>query len=251
MIEYDSFASLPTSGLHHVLCELSHRKLHLLTAALLRRVWDDLPSEHTRIAVEATERFADGRISPHVLARLRSTDVLDSCETLWLSPYGDDLDELLIGHGYQCCPACDAHAAEYEVRVARSGKGLRGVVNAIEEPAWIATQAIRRAREIAAWKASGPDRDLAEQAEMEAQFRLLRDIAGPRWIDPRWPRWRTSDVLGLARSIYCDRAFELLPILGDALEEAGCDDNATLSHCRSGIDHVRGCWLVDLVLGLG
>src|SRR5262245_46934463 len=95
------FDSLTTSELHYKLCELSDRKLHLLTAAFLRRVWDDLPSDHTRIAVEATEKFADGRITAEELARLRSTDLLDSCETLWAD--SGHLDENLIGAGCECC----------------------------------------------------------------------------------------------------------------------------------------------------
>jgi hypothetical protein len=50
-------------------------------------------------------------------------------------------------------------------------------------------------------------------------------------------------------AIYEERAFDRLPILGDALEEAGCDNPAILSHCRDGGDNVRGCWVLDLLLG--
>jgi hypothetical protein len=64
------------------------------------------------------------------------------------------------------------------------------------------------------------------------------------------PRWRTTDVLGLARGIDEDRAFDRLPILADALTDAGCDHEEVLAHCRSPGPHVRGCWVVDLVLGL-
>ena len=59
----------------------------------------------------------------------------------------------------------------------------------------------------------------------------------------------TPDVQGLARAIYDDRAFDRLPILADALLDAGCDDDDILTHCRSARPHVRGCWVVDLVLG--
>lgn len=62
-------------------------------------------------------------------------------------------------------------------------------------------------------------------------------------------RWRTADVLGLARAISEGRAFDRLPILADAPMDAGCDDDAILAHCRSQGPHVRGCWVVDLVLG--
>jgi hypothetical protein len=63
------------------------------------------------------------------------------------------------------------------------------------------------------------------------------------------PRWRTADVVGLARGIYEDRAFDRLPLLADALMDAGCAEEQLLAHCRSDGPHVRGCWAVDLVLG--
>ena len=56
-------------------------------------------------------------------------------------------------------------------------------------------------------------------------------------------------MLGLARGIYEDRAFDRLPLLADALMDAGCADEQILAHCRSEGPHVRGCWVVDLVLG--
>lgn len=63
------------------------------------------------------------------------------------------------------------------------------------------------------------------------------------------PAWRTDAAVGLAHSIYADRAFDRLPILADALQDAGCEDEAVLAHCRGDGPHVRGCWVVDLVLG--
>ena len=56
-------------------------------------------------------------------------------------------------------------------------------------------------------------------------------------------------VVSIAAAIYADRAFDRLPILADALEEAGCTNADVLLHCRQPGDHVRGCWVVDLVLG--
>ena len=79
---------------------------------------------------------------------------------------------------------------------------------------------------------------------------LLRDIFGnPFRPVAAEPRWLTSDVVALARGIYDDRAFDRLPILADALEEAGCDHPDVLSHCRGPGPHARGCWVVDGVLG--
>ena len=63
------------------------------------------------------------------------------------------------------------------------------------------------------------------------------------------PAWRTSAVIALAREMYESRDFSAMPILADALQDAGCDNDDVLSHCRGPGPHVRGCWVVDLVLG--
>ena len=63
------------------------------------------------------------------------------------------------------------------------------------------------------------------------------------------PSWLTSAVVGLARGVYADRAFDMLPILADAIQDAGCEDEHLLGHCRRPGPHVRGCWAVDLLLG--
>jgi hypothetical protein len=73
------------------------------------------------------------------------------------------------------------------------------------------------------------------------------DIQRPIVLEPSW---RTEGVVGLVSSIYAERAFDHMPILGDALEDAGCADDDILGHCRWGGPHSRGCWVVDLVLGL-
>jgi len=66
------------------------------------------------------------------------------------------------------------------------------------------------------------------------------------------PFWLTSDVVALASGIYEDRAFDRMPILADALQDAGCGNEDLLTHCRdTTATHVRGCWVVDLVLGKG
>lgn len=63
------------------------------------------------------------------------------------------------------------------------------------------------------------------------------------------PRWLTSTVIDLARSIYDGRAFDKMPILADALMDAGCNNQEIIEHCRGESEHVRGCWIVDLLLG--
>jgi hypothetical protein len=62
------------------------------------------------------------------------------------------------------------------------------------------------------------------------------------------PAWRTETVVALATAIYAERAFDRMPILADALQEVGCDNDDILTHCRGDSPHARGCWVVDLVL---
>ncbi len=86
------------------------------------------------------------------------------------------------------------------------------------------------------------------------QADVLRDIIGPLPFRPValnlcWPSWNHGTVPALARRIYDERAFHDLPILADALEDAGCTDEDILMHCRQPGEHVRGCWVVDLLLG--
>jgi hypothetical protein len=82
---------------------------------------------------------------------------------------------------------------------------------------------------------------------------LIRDIAGNPFRLTSVPRlalaWCDWTPLKIAQVIYDDRAFDRLPLLADALEDAGCTDADILSHCRTPGDHVRGCWVVDLLLG--
>jgi hypothetical protein len=80
---------------------------------------------------------------------------------------------------------------------------------------------------------------------------LLRDIFGNPFRPVAFdPAWRSESAVALARTAYDTRNFSLLPILADALEEAGCDHPDVLAHCRQpDATHVRGCWVVDGVLG--
>ena len=86
--------------------------------------------------------------------------------------------------------------------------------------------------------------------EGSAHTKIARDIFGnPFRPIALVPAWRTATVISLAQAIYDGRHFDRLPILADALEDAGCTDAAILDHCRQPGEHARGCWVVDLVLG--
>ena len=79
---------------------------------------------------------------------------------------------------------------------------------------------------------------------------LLRDIFGNPFRPARFdPAWRTSTAVALASQMYESREFSAMPILADALQDAGCDNDDVLNHCRGLGPHVRGCWVVDLMLG--
>jgi hypothetical protein len=102
------------------------------------------------------------------------------------------------------------------------------------------------------WRSEGEAWRAKEPVEYLAHCQLLRDILGNPFRQVTLnPAWQTSTVTALAQAIYTDRAFDRLPILADALEDAGCDNADILNHCRqpSPTEHVRGCWVVDLVLG--
>jgi hypothetical protein len=90
----------------------------------------------------------------------------------------------------------------------------------------------------------------AQQTEQKYQAALLRDIFGNPFRPITFsPSWRTDTAVSLARQMYDRRDFSAMPILADALQDAGCDSEDILSHCRGDGPHVRGCWVVDLILG--
>lgn len=100
---------------------------------------------------------------------------------------------------------------------------------------------------------SGLPRERVEELIREdetIQATLLRDLFGNPFRPVGFsPEWRTDTVAALARQMYDSRDFSAMPILADALQDAGCDNDDILNHCRSGGVHVRGCWVVDLALG--
>jgi hypothetical protein len=91
-----------------------------------------------------------------------------------------------------------------------------------------------------------------QEAERVLQCEMLRDFFGtpfrPVFVEPSWLTWNDGTVPRLAQAIYDERAFDRLPILADALVEAGCTNADILGHCRGSGPHGRGCWVVDLIL---
>jgi hypothetical protein len=85
------------------------------------------------------------------------------------------------------------------------------------------------------------------------QAELVREVFGnpfrPSRADAHWLKWNGGTVRALAEAAYDSSDFGLLPVLADALQEAGCADVNVLNHCRKDGNHVRGCWVLDLLGG--
>lgn len=98
------------------------------------------------------------------------------------------------------------------------------------------------------WSAATATNDIP--AEWHAQSNLIRDIFGNPFRPVSFAsEWQTGTVVALAQTMYDEREFGNMPILADALQDAGCEEASILDHCRLPGPHVRGCWVVDLVLG--
>jgi hypothetical protein len=118
-----------------------------------------------------------------------------------------------------------------------------------------ALETVRKFEEGTATKVNDLE-DQRQRADRKAIGRFLLDMVGNPFKPYRFePAWRTETVVGLARAIYDERAFDRMPVLADALLDADCDEEAVLRHCRGteahtpeGPAHVRGCWVLDLIL---
>jgi hypothetical protein len=140
---------------------------------------------------------------------------------------------------------------------------LHAALATVEGSAWGAAHlASGFAANVVAWErgfnihAGQPDFDPAgKEAELRRQLLLFRDIFSNLFhplpgIPATVLAWGNGAVTGLARAIYEESAFDQLPVLADMLEDAGCTNPDILDHLRGPAAHARGCWAVDLVLGL-
>jgi hypothetical protein len=146
----------------------------------------------------------------------------------------------------------DGTITEPEAEAARSIRGGYAVHHVVFSRAWASARF-----SAANASAAVSDSDQTVRAERYQQAAILRHIIGsPFRPITLSPTWRSSTVTSLAQTVYDDRHMpsglfdnQRMDILADALEDAGCDIPEILDHCRSGGEHVRGCWVVDLVLG--
>jgi hypothetical protein len=197
------------------------RKLRLLTCACCRHVWSSMTKRESRAAVEVGEQFADGLVDT---AKRRATERLVRGDT-------DEED----------APAADVAATWAIAAETRSEDGFRVAPNA----AWAASCASQAVR--------------GRKSEKAFQAALVRDIFGNPFrttrIAPGWLTWRRRAIPKLAQAAYDERKLpggeldpKRLAALADALEEAGCADADILGHLRGPGPHVRGCWVLDLLL---
>ncbi len=199
---------------HQPMLEFLHgraggRKLRLFAVACCRRYGRMLGDSRCREAVLAAERFADGRAAAGELAAAE--------QAVWGAVQSEGLAEDGPGPAYAyCCYRADD--GSYPSGIAREVANLLLV-------------------------AAGDEVTSDEEYDAECA-RLSRDLhclfGNPfRPVTPD-PSWRAVNAVALARTVYEERRWELLPLLADLLEEAGCPQ-AVSEHCRGGGPHVRGC----------
>jgi hypothetical protein len=195
--------------------EPGRRKLRLFACACARQLWRQVKHQRWREIVVTAERFAEGQAGRRQLeqAHRGAHWLSQAAYNAWLGrPTADDR----------------------QISVAR-------ILVAITEP-----DAAEAARAV-----QYPATSARGDGERTVQSALVRDIFGnPFRPLPAPASWLADPtVLRLANVLYDEHRFEDMPILGDAIEEAGCTDWRVLEHCRGSQPHARGCWLLDALLG--
>jgi hypothetical protein len=206
----------------------SDRKFRLFAVACCRRVWSGLRDERSRAAVEAAERFADGHATPGELRGAFTAAYVAVDDCLDFSQYSED------------------QAIAAYLSAARNINESATTIPDDEDANEIASHV---------WSYAIDGEFAASESQ---QTVLLRDIFGNPFRTVAFsPAWRTDTAIALAKQMYESRDFSAMPILADALQDAGCDSAANplpsrggnlLDHCRGPGPHVRGCWVADLVL---
>jgi len=209
----------PTPMLEFLRDKISDRKLRLFGVACARRVSHLLADDRSRRAIEVAEQLAEGLVAEEERQEAFRSGMDVVIEKVH-QPYGIATTRAMAAYRPAFRQAMSA--ALYAAESAAGSAGSHG----------------RRA-------ASG------EQARQhKEQVVLARDIFGnPFRPFILGPAWLTFTVVQLSQAIYAERAFDTMPILADAMEEAGCNSEEILQHCRADGDHVRGCWVVDLLTG--
>lgn len=215
---------------------ISNRKFWLFSCGCCRRHTKLMADSRCRTAIETGERYADSGASPE---ELREASEEAFCRR-------DDFA------GDKCHEAA-ANAAAFSVVDPAERDSAMPFFSTASAVQRTSDDLIQLAELSVADDQDPPEaataRQPADELERVAQCRLLRCVVGnpfhPIAVNPAW---LTPAVRELAHSIYHDRAFDRMPKLADALEKVGCGDPDILEHCRQPGVHVRGCWVVDLLL---
>ena len=219
----------PQAMLHFLQGKASDRKLRLFAVACCRQIWHLLTDERSRQAVEVTERFADEQAD---LAELTMAQ-----EAAYFV-----FHRAVNRHGVQLF--ADSAAASASAPVAGAAGWWVEEPENTKDAAWAAALVTGR-------QTSNVARLLRDSYEDRRQTSFIHCIFGPLPFRPV-PidlAWRTPAVTALAQAIYDERAFDRLPILADALEDAGCMNADIIGHCRGPAPHTRGCFVIDLLVG--
>jgi hypothetical protein len=228
-------AVLPHAMVRQLRGRLSGRKRRLILCAAARRLWHFLPDSNGLALLEAAERYADGEIGREELLGIgEAASSWAFCES--------GFDQLAYLRSALCRPVGARYEAAYDDT---TGAVLGFTLN------FSAVLAARQRRRTAS---PGEGQGEPWDEEARAQADLLREIVGnpfrtPFALPAAVLRWNDGLVPRLARSIYEDHRWHDLPLLADALLDAGCEDDALMGHCREGAGHARGCWALDIVLG--
>jgi hypothetical protein len=209
------------------------RKLRLFACACCRQVWDSIKSTSARAVVEVAEKYADG------LVKLSG---MEAAERLWerRNAYGYEPTDVLI----DICGRASRYIVEHNL--ARD----REVASPIQA-------ALLRDIFGNPFQPVTPAAKCSECHGKQGRFAKVNGGYDSEWIECSkcagkgilTVAWFTPTVLAIATAIHEDRDFEDMPILADALQDAGCDNDGILSHCRDSGPHIRGCWVLDLILG--
>ena len=213
----------------------SPRKQRLFATACCRRIGHLLTDERWWNGISVAELYADRRTArPALIDAGVKADIGRPAR----ATYADILREQC---GLAVQWACHTKHRRYAAISAVHGASAAGYsamppAEPFVPPAY--------SRHHAQWSAT-------ERAESAAQLALLFDVCNDPFRPPAAfsSAWRTDTAVALARQMYESREFGAMPILADALQDAGCDSADILDHCRGPDPHVRGCWVVDLVLG--
>jgi hypothetical protein len=228
----------PTLMLEFIRGKASDRKLRLFAVACCRLFWDGLNIDATRAAIETSERYADNLSTEIELGKARKGAHNAAWIVRWYSERGTQEGEALDWRRHY----------------------FEQLGHPIEERLGRPTEEVLRRMFFVAFMTNTSQRLRTDEMPMLRTDPLLvrfspllfRDIFGnpfrPVTVHPAWIAWNDGTVCRIAQAIYDERAFDRMPVLADALEDAGCTDRAILSHCRQSGGHVRGCWVVDLLL---